>query len=66
MGELLAELPPGRYRLAAVPDDGDGFELTPEQEEGIREAMRSLDAGEGVPWETVRAEIAARLDARTR
>lgn len=64
VGELFAGLPPGRYRIAVVPDDG--FELTPEQEEGLRAAMRQLDAGEGVPWETVHAELTARLDARAR
>ncbi len=65
IGDLLTGLPPGRYRVEVVPAEED-FELTLEQEEGIRAAMRQLDAGEGVPWETVHAELKARLDARPR
>lgn len=38
--------------------------LTPEQEEGIRLAMAQVERGETVPWETVRAELKARLSAR--
>ena len=64
MGELFAELPPGRYRLEAVPDDeGDGSGLTAEEEEGIREGMRQLDAGEGVPLAVADARWQATIDA---
>lgn len=61
--ELLAELPPGRYRLAAVADDGDEFELTPEQEEGIRAGMRSIAAGRTVTIEEADARMRARIAA---
>jgi len=60
------DLPRAAEALRGVVGDGDVFELTPEQEEGVRAAMRQLDAGEGVPWETVHAELTARLDARAR
>ena len=57
LGDVLAGLPPGRYRLEVVPAEDDEVELTAEQEEGILEAMRSLDAGRGIPL----AEVDARL-----
>ena len=57
LGDVLAGLPPGRYRLEVVPAEDDEVELTAEQEEGILEAMRSLDAGRGIPI----AEVDARL-----
>ena len=64
VAEFLAGLPPGRYRLAAVPDDeGDGSDLTAEEEEGIREGMRQLDAGEGVPLAVADARWQATLAA---
>ena len=57
----LAALPPGRYRVELVEAcavcDGEAFDLTPEEEEGILAGMRSLDAGRGVPL----AEVDARL-----
>ena len=58
----LANVPPGRYRLVAVEAEG-GFELSLEQEEGIRAAMRSLDAGHGVPLAAVDAELRAIIAA---
>jgi hypothetical protein len=65
--ELLAGLPPGRYRLAPVPDDeGNGSGLTAEEEEGIREGMRQLDAGEGVPLAAADARWQATLAAARR
>jgi len=56
VGELLAELPPGRYRLAAVPEDDD-FTLTPEGEAQLEAAAADAKAGRTVPWETVNAEL---------
>lgn len=56
LGELLASLPPGRYRVAAVPDDAP-FELTLEQEAGIAAARRSVREGRVVAWESVNAEL---------
>jgi hypothetical protein len=64
VGELLAELPPGRYRLEAMRDDeGDRSGLTAEEEEGIREGMRQLDAGEGVPLAVADARWQATIAA---
>lgn len=64
VAEFLAGLPPGRYRLAAVPDnEGDCSDLTAEEEEGIREGMRQLDAGEGVPLAVADARWQATLAA---
>jgi hypothetical protein len=64
VGELLAELPPGRYRLAAVPADDDGFELTPEIEARIEAGIAEIRAGRTVPWEVVKAELDAKIAAR--
>jgi hypothetical protein len=47
-------------------EEVDGYELTPEQEEGIHASRRSIAEGRGVAWETVRAELEARLAARGR
>lgn len=52
--EGLRSLPPGRYvvqQLDSAPPLTDG------EEEGLREAMRSLDAGEGRTLEQVRGEL---------
>ena len=62
IADVLAQVPPGRYRLEAV-TEGDGYELTPEQEAGIEAAIRSADAGRSVPWATVKAELDAKLAA---
>lgn len=61
--EALRELPPGTYTLERV-EAAEEAGLTPEEEEGIRLAMAQVERGETVPWETVRAEIEARLSAR--
>jgi hypothetical protein len=55
----LRKLPEGRYvieSLDAVPA------LTPEQEQGLEEALAALDRGEGADLDEVRAD----LDAITR
>lgn len=61
--DALRDLPPGSYiveRVLAPAEAG----LTPAEEEGIRLAMAQVERGETVPWETVRAELEARLAAR--
>jgi hypothetical protein len=55
----LKELPAGRYVVEPV---DDAPLLTEEEDEGLREAMRSLARGEGMPGELVRR----RLETRTR
>lgn len=60
VGELLAELPPGRYRLEAVPADDDAVELTPEGEAAIEAAMGQARAGRTLSL----AEVTARMDAK--
>ena len=60
------DLPRAAEALRGVVGDGDVVDLTPEQEEGLRAGLRQLDADEGVPWETVHAELTARLDAHAR
>jgi hypothetical protein len=60
--ELLRELPPGQYTLERVLTAEEAG-LTPEQEQGILSALASLDRGEGIPWEKVRADMEARLAA---
>ncbi|HEX2574683.1 MAG TPA: hypothetical protein VH877_34365 [Polyangia bacterium] len=52
-GELRS-LPPGRYFVESL-DEVPA--LTPEEEEGLREALASLDAGEGLSLEDVRKSI---------
>ena len=61
--EALRELPPGHYVLERV-ESPEEAGLTPAQVEGIRDAIRSLDRGEGIPWETVHADLRARIAAR--
>lgn len=60
----LAKVPPGRYRLVAVEED-EAFELPPSLESSIEKGIADIRAGRTVPWETVKAEIAARIAART-
>lgn len=54
--EGLRSLPPGRYVLQHVEE---APALTPEEEQGVREAMRSLDAGEGRTLRQVRETLSA-------
>ncbi len=54
--EGLRSLPPGRYLIDQV-EEAPG--LTPDEEEGIREAIRSLEAGEGRSLEQVRSTLSA-------
>ena len=56
----LAAVPPGRYRLVAI-DEADGVELTPELEAKIERGIEDVRAGRTVGWETVKAEIAAKI-----
>ena len=56
LSALLAGLPPGRYRVAAVPDE-EAFELTPQQEAGIAAARESVREGRVVTWDAVNAEL---------
>jgi hypothetical protein len=42
--EELKSLPPGEYRLEPQPADPA---LTPEEDQGLRKALDSLDAGQG-------------------
>ena len=51
--EGLRGLPPGRYLIEPLPDDDD---LTAEEEQGLLQAIREIEAGQAVPWEQVRAE----------
>lgn len=52
--EGLRELPAGRYVLESV---DEAPELTQEQEEGLRMALASLEAGEGQGLEEVRRHL---------
>ena len=55
--DVLAGLPPGRYRLEVVPAAEDEVELTPEGEAEIEAAMRQMDAGQGIPLAEVDAQL---------
>ncbi len=50
----LREVPPGRYALEPIQDL---VPLSEEEEQGIREALRELDAGKGKSLAEVVAEI---------
>jgi hypothetical protein len=50
----LRELPSGRYVLESVDRVVD---LTPEEEAGLEEAARSLDAGEGLSLDEVKQRL---------
>lgn len=54
----LRSLPPGRYLVERL---DEAVALTPEEEEGIREAMSSLEAGRGRSLEAVRESILSAL-----
>ena len=55
--EEFKAIPPGTYTLVGLPEAAP---LTPEEEEGIEEAIRQLDAGQGIPLEQVIARIRRR------
>jgi hypothetical protein len=63
--ELLRDLPPGQYSLERVLTPSEAG-LTTQQEDGIRAALRSLERGEGIAWETVRDGLLAQIDRRER
>ena len=52
----LRKLPPGEYTVV-----DDAPPLTPEEEAGIEQALRSLDRGEGIPAGRVFAKIDTRI-----
>ena len=52
----FAALPPGRYRVELVPDEGP-VTLTPEGEAAIEAARQSAREGRTVSWESVNAEL---------
>ncbi len=53
----LKKVPPGRYCLEAVPRR---FGLDAEQERGLEQALRQLDAGEGKSLAAVLSAIRSR------
>ena len=54
----LSDLPPGRYVMEPLVDDDE--ELTPEEEEGILEAIAEIEAGLGIPSEEARRQLRAK------
>lgn len=61
--EALRSLPPGDYHLVPAEGDDDS-EVSPEVEAKIEAGIADIRAGRTVPWETVRAELAAKLASR--
>ena len=53
------ELPEGATVTVVLDEDtaNDNVEATPEQLAELDEAIAEADRGEGIPWETVRAEL---------
>lgn len=60
------DLPDGAEVLLAEVDEDDGDALTPEEAQGIEEAIASIERGEGIPAAQVFAEIRARRHAKRR
>jgi hypothetical protein len=54
----MRSLPPGRYLVEAL---DEAVALTPEEEEGLREAMVSLETGHGRSLESVRERVLGTL-----
>jgi hypothetical protein len=52
--EEMRSLPPGRYLVQPL---DEAVALTPEEEEGIRRALASVDAGRGRSLEAVREHV---------
>jgi len=50
----IRSLPPGRYVVEPFEEE---LQLTPEEEEGLRQAIASLEAGEGSTLEEVRERV---------
>ena len=53
----LRKLRPGRYVVEEV---GEAPVLTPDEEEGIRAGLASIDAGRAIPAEQVHADLLRR------
>jgi hypothetical protein len=53
----LRDLPPGRYVIEPM---GSDDELTPEEEAGILEAIREIEAGKGIPWDEALRQLRSR------
>ena len=56
--EALRRLPAGRYVVERL---DESLALTPDEEEGLIQALESLRAGRGVEHEQVRARILKRV-----
>lgn len=54
----MRSLPPGRYVVEPIDED---ISLTSDEEEGIRQAMASLEAGQGRSLEAVRNRVLSAL-----
>ncbi|WP_224362542.1 hypothetical protein [Hyalangium versicolor] len=54
----MRSLPPGRYVVEPL---DEAIALTPEEEEGLREAMASIKAGKGRDLDAVRERVLGAL-----
>jgi hypothetical protein len=54
----MRSLPPGRYVVESL---DEAVALTPEEEEGIRKAMASLEEGRGSSLDEVRDRVLGKL-----
>jgi hypothetical protein len=52
--EELRALPSGRYLVEPLVDEE---ELTAEEELGLLQAIQEIEAGQGISWEQIRAEL---------
>jgi hypothetical protein len=56
--DALRPLPAGRYTVEALDESGS---LTPEEEDGLIQALDSLRAGRGIDHDEVRARVLKRI-----
>jgi len=56
--DALRPLPAGRYTVEALDESGS---LTPEEEDGLIQALDSLRAGRGIDHDDVRARVLKRI-----
>jgi hypothetical protein len=56
--EALGKLPAGRYRVEPI---GDALDLTPDEEDGLTQALDSLRTGRGLDHEAVRELVLGRV-----
>jgi predicted transcriptional regulator len=63
IAQQLQELPEGRYALIPETEVEEEQDLSPEDERAIEEGLEEFERGDTVPWERVRAQGRAIIEA---